>query len=178
MNDDRSVVRTPRLSLYVWNARLVDAFAAADRVGAQDALGILFPEPFGPPPETEDVLDFFRTMIGQDVSDGVFLPRMMVRDSDLMAIGSIGLLPPDPLGASMIGFSVYPGFEGEGYASEAAAALVEWGVGKDGVTSIFATIPDGHRASEIVAGRAGLKLTGRQIEQDGMTLNVWERGRA
>lgn len=178
MTQTFATVRTPRLLLIAWNAALVDAFATSDSEAAEKALGIGFPKPFAVPPETGDVLDYFRRMIEEDQSDGAFLPRMIVRESDSLAVGSIGLLPPDQAGESRLGYSVYPQFEGLGYASEAAIRLVDWGLGLDGVTAIVATIPVGHVASETVAARAGLSATGRQIEQDGVSLNVWERRRS
>lgn len=171
-------INTPRLSLITWSLDLVDAFAALDRTGAEAALDIRFPEPFAPPPETDDILDFFRTAIEQDRSDGAFLPRMIVRTEDRMAVGSIGLTPPDDDGRSMYGYGIYPIFEGNGYASEAAVALVEFGLSLDAMRAVFATIAVGHLASEIVSSRAGLTLTDQQIEDDGMTLNVWERRRS
>jgi RimJ/RimL family protein N-acetyltransferase len=178
LEQEQAIVQTPRLLLIAWNSALVDAFAANDSLAAADALAIGFPDPFGPPPETSDVMDFFRRMIEDDQSGGAFLPRMIVRTSDRLAVGSIGLLPPDQAGEIMIGYSVYPQFEGHGFASEAATGLVEWGLGLDGVTAIVATIPVGHVASETVATRAGLTVTGRQVEDEGVTLNVWERRRS
>lgn len=175
--DNMAIVPTPRLRLITWSAALVDAFAANDSQAAGIAAGIRFPEPFGPPPETGDVLDYFRLMIADDQSGGAFLPRIIVRKSDLLAVGSIGLLPPGLEGHSMIGYSVYPGFEGQGFASEAAAGLVAWGLGQDGITAIVAKIPVGHIASEMVAIRAGLIDTGRKVELDGLTHNVWQRSR-
>jgi hypothetical protein len=45
------------------------------------------------------------------------------------------------------------------------------------INAIRARIPVGHTASELVAGRAGLTLTGEQVEDEheDRTLNVWER---
>ena len=103
--------------------------------------------------------------------------RVIVRTDDRMAVGNIGLVAPDEAGRSMYGYSVYPEFEGNGYASEAAKALVEFGLKLDSVRTIYATIPVGHTASEIVSSRAGLTLTPNQVEDEGMTLNVWEKSR-
>ena len=123
------------------------------------------------------MLSYFRTVIAEDASGGAYVPRMIVRAADRMAVGSIGCGPPDTSGASLFGYGVYQAFEGQGFASEAAKGLVDWALGLAGVRSVTATIPVGHTASEIVSTRAGLTNTGRQFEEEGMTLNIWERTR-
>ena len=170
-------VRTSRLTLVPWTIELVDAFIENDQEAAERSLRVRFPEPFGPPPETGDILQFFRDSIEYDASNGAFVVRMMLRTEDRMAVGNIGLVAPDEAGRSMYGYSVYPEFEGNGYASEAAKALVEFGLTLDSVKTVYATIPVGHTASEIVSSRAGLTLTPNQIEDEGITLNVWEKSR-
>jgi RimJ/RimL family protein N-acetyltransferase len=59
-------------------------------------------------------------------------------------------------------------WQGKGYASEAAVALLEW-VQRQGVDEIGANIHPGHRASEIVATRAGLHQTEQEFEGE----RVW-----
>jgi len=172
------IVRTARLELIPWTLPLIDAFVANDRLAAEAALDIVFPEPFAAPPETDDVLSFFRTVVADDTSNGAYVPRMIVRSVDRMALGSIGCMTPDESGASRYGYGIYPEFEGRGFASEAAIGLVDWAIGLDDVRAVTATIPVGHTASEIVSARAGLINTGRQIAEEGMTLNVWQRLRS
>jgi RimJ/RimL family protein N-acetyltransferase len=171
------IVRTERLELVPWTVAMIDAFITGDRAAAERSLDIVFPEPFAPPPETADVLEFFRAVVDGDESDGAFLPRMIVRREDRMALGSIGCMTPDDSGAAFFGYGVYPTFEGLGYASEAAAGLVDWCLQQPGVEIVRATIPVGHVASEIVSTRAGLQNTGRQEIDGEVTLNVWERSR-
>ena len=170
-----SVVHTNRLLLISWTLDLIDAFLCESRDKAEQALSVRFPEPFGPPPETGDVLAYFRSMVADDDSDAAFVPRLIVRTADRLVVGSIGINPPDDHGQAMTGYSVYPAFEGNGYASEAAKALCDWAMEQSGIASIKATIRAGHTASEIVATRAGLTRSGAQEEDEGMTLNVWLR---
>ena len=171
-----SVLISKRLELVPWTAELIDGFLTGDRAKSETALGVTFPEPFAPPPETGDVLDFFRATVASDISNGGYVPLVIVRRADRLAVGSIGLSVPDEQGISVMGYSVYPSLPGQGYASEAAAALVEWGLRRPEINAIRATIPVGHTASELVAGRAGLTMTAEQIENESEgTLNVWER---
>jgi RimJ/RimL family protein N-acetyltransferase len=64
-------------------------------------------------------------------------------------------------------------WQGQGYATEAAQALVAW-LDARGVRSVQAHIHPGHAASAAVARRAGLRPTGRV--EDGEQL--WLRERA
>jgi RimJ/RimL family protein N-acetyltransferase len=67
-----------------------------------------------------------------------------------------------------LGWMIGVPWQGKGYASEAAVALVEW-VQRQGVDEIGANIHPGHRASEIVAARAGLRQTEEEFEGE----RVW-----
>ena len=161
-----AIVVTKRLVLIPWTSKLIDGFLTRDRTPAEWALGIIFPEPFGPPPEKGDVLDYFRAMVAANTAGGAFVPRPVVRKADRMAVGCIGLGAPDEAGVSTFGYSVHPQFEGRRSASEAAAALVDRGMKLPDVTAIRATIPLGHTASELVSSRAGLTMIGEQIEDE------------
>jgi ribosomal-protein-alanine N-acetyltransferase len=174
---DFTLIPTARLALVGWTVPLIDALIAKDVAEAERLLDAQFPAPFAPPPETGDVLDFFRNAMLGDHSGGLLVPRMILRSADRTVVGSIGAMAPNESGASMIGYSVYPEFEGNGYASEAARALVEFVLRHSEVKSIFATIAAGHSASEIVASRAGLTMTGETEQDAGITLNVWRRSR-
>ncbi|HEY7145694.1 MAG TPA: GNAT family N-acetyltransferase [Streptosporangiaceae bacterium] len=59
-------------------------------------------------------------------------------------------------------------WQGRGYASEAAAALVGW-LREQGASVINAAIHPSHRASQQVASRAGLTLTAEEVEGE----QVW-----
>jgi RimJ/RimL family protein N-acetyltransferase len=67
-----------------------------------------------------------------------------------------------------LGWMIGIPWQGKGYGSEAAIALVEW-VQRQGVDEIGANIHPGHRASEIVAERAGLRQTEEEFEGE----RVW-----
>jgi RimJ/RimL family protein N-acetyltransferase len=172
--DHRCVVGD-RVELIAWNLALIDAFEANDSLAAELAFNAQFPDPFRPPPETDDVLGFFRGIVQSAERGALFAPRMIVRKWDRMSVGSIGITPPDQGGHAMIGYSVYPEFEGNGYASESAKTLVEYGLAMDGIIGIYATIHQGNIGSEIVAGRAGLMFTGEERIEGDDHLNVWRR---
>jgi len=67
-----------------------------------------------------------------------------------------------------LGWMIGIPWQGQGFASEAATALVKW-VRRQGVDEIGAHIYPGHRASEAVAARAGLRQTEEEFEGE----RVW-----
>jgi RimJ/RimL family protein N-acetyltransferase len=100
-------------------------------------------------------------------------PRAVV-DADNQMVGHAGFhLPPRPLaqalddatfvglrepgigGAVEIGYTIFPGQRGRGYATEAVAALVEWAARFDEVEAVLATIVRGNGASVRVLERVG-----------------------
>lgn len=58
-------------------------------------------------------------------------------------------------------------WQGHGYASEAAVALVEWASEQD--LAAVANIAAGHAASERVAARAGLEPSEHRVDEE----RVW-----
>ena len=54
------MMRSVRLLLLPMAVALIDALVAGEGAGAEAALAVRFPEPFRPPPETDDVLGVFR----------------------------------------------------------------------------------------------------------------------
>jgi RimJ/RimL family protein N-acetyltransferase len=63
-------------------------------------------------------------------------------------------------------------WQGQGYAAEAAVALVDWLV-DSGVESVVAHVHPDHHASSAVAARAGLRKSSEVCDGE----VVWRRGR-
>lgn len=77
-------------------------------------------------------------------------------------VGDIGFKgPPDDDRTLEIGYSVVPDRRRRGYASEAAAALVAWGLRQPGVSAIVADCEETNDASIGTLERAGFVRTGR-----------------
>jgi RimJ/RimL family protein N-acetyltransferase len=60
-------------------------------------------------------------------------------------------------------------WQGQGFATEAARALVSW-LGEQGVSEVLASVQPGHRASERVAARAGLAPTEQTVDGE----RIWQ----
>jgi RimJ/RimL family protein N-acetyltransferase len=86
-------------------------------------------------------------------------------------------------GEEQLGIFAAPGVEigwglndsacGKGYATEVAAAVLEWAFQQHGVRPVSATIPGDNPASEHVAHRLGLTRTGDTRRN----LPLWKRER-
>ncbi|HEY7004403.1 MAG TPA: GNAT family N-acetyltransferase [Gaiellaceae bacterium] len=92
------------------------------------------------------------------------------RRLDSQALGTVQVTARavDSQTVTRLGWMIGLDWQNQGFASEAAAALVEW-VRRQGVDEIGAHIYPGHRASEIVAERAGFRQTEGEFEGE----RVW-----
>jgi ribosomal-protein-alanine N-acetyltransferase len=69
--------------------------------------------------------------------------------------GTAGLRPLEDLGLEII-WSLVPGAQGRGYATEAARAVLDYALGPLGLPEILAEIDEGNTASARVAERLGM----------------------
>jgi [ribosomal protein S5]-alanine N-acetyltransferase len=167
---------SPRLDFPPLTVEALEALIAGDRAALELATGVTFPEPLEAPPLMDDALPFFRDTLRENSAVLPWWARLIVLRETKQAAGSIGFTGgPDAEGAVTLGYSVYPSYQRQGIAAEAAAALVAWARDQPGVRSVRATIPPGHIASEKVAASAGLARTGRIIDDpDEGQIEVWE----
>jgi [ribosomal protein S5]-alanine N-acetyltransferase len=169
----REVVETARLLLPSATAEELFAFAGGDRDEFERLLGASAPDPLVAPPETGDVLDYFRTAIEEDPNIRPWFFRWIIERTENRLIGSVGLAGyPNDEGAVLLGYSIYPEYEGRGYASEAATGMVGWALGQERVNCVQATIFPSHTASQRVAAIAGMRYL-REVETDDGLLGLW-----
>ncbi len=90
---------------------------------------------------------------------GFCLYRMGLKDSDT-AIGMCGLLKRDQLEAPDIGFAVLTAYEGKGYTTEAAAAVLHYGFQTLGLTRVLGIANPDNAASHRLLEKLGLRYQG------------------
>jgi [ribosomal protein S5]-alanine N-acetyltransferase len=96
-----------------------------------------------------------RRMHERGSMSGWFL-RAVVRKDDATIIGDCGFHGhPRDVGRAEIGYRIMPRYRDNGYASEAASALVEW-AREQGEPSVFATVQAANHASLRVVEKVGL----------------------
>ncbi len=169
-------ITSSRLAFQPLTVAALDALIAGDRAALEQATGARFPEPLAAPPLMDDALPFFRDLMANDATARFGAYLLILRETG-QAVGSAGFTgAPNDQGAVLMGYSIYPAFQGRGLASEAATALASWALEQPDIERVEATIRPDHTASQRVAARAGLRRTER-VEQDpdeGL-VEVWER---
>jgi RimJ/RimL family protein N-acetyltransferase len=70
-------------------------------------------------------------------------------------VGTAGLRPLEESGLEIF-YSLAPGAWGQGYATEAARAVVEYGLGSLGLPEVLAEVDEGNTASVAVVERLGM----------------------
>jgi RimJ/RimL family protein N-acetyltransferase len=105
---------------------------------------------------------------------GFFLVHREKRE----AIGTAGFKgPPDDGGTVEIAYGVAPSFEGHGYATEAAAALVAFAFDSGLVELVRAhTLPAANASTRVLA-KCGFRHVGEVVDPDDGPVWRWERGR-
>ena len=165
MSADSLIINTPRLALRPLTVPLIEAFLAPDLDRVRELAGGVAPaNPI--PPLMDDALPYTRDWLvehGRETTWAWYALDTATRR--IVAMGGLGF-GPDERGVAFLGYSVYPAFERRRYATELARALVEWGLARDDVGAIEATIPPDHVASIRVAERAGLRLAGTGVDDE------------
>lgn len=92
-------------------------------------------------------------------------------------IGSAGFKgPPDDTGTVEIAYGIVPSREGQGYATEAAAALVRFAFTHDKVRLVRAhTLPVSNPSTRVLQ-KCGFRHTGTVVDPDDGPVWRWERG--
>ena len=92
-------------------------------------------------------------------------------------IGTCGFPgPPDSDGVAEISYGIAPGYQGRGYATEAAKALIEFATKDPRVETIRAHTLAEANASTRVLQKCGLKKIGDAVDpENGLAVWRWER---
>lgn len=113
------------------------------------------------PNKIEDTEKFIKDQIAhQEESERkIFEPAMILRDSGVL-IGGVGLTLEDSVG--VIGYCLNKKYWGQGYATEAAQAIMDWGRSQFCLTRFRATCDVLNEASRRVLEKCGLKIARKQ----------------
>jgi [ribosomal protein S5]-alanine N-acetyltransferase len=167
-------IETERLDLVPQTADALDALIEGNRARLEALTGARWPEPLEAPPLMADALPWMRDQLRADPPPTHWGWLIVVR-ATRQAVGSLGLAGEPDAGAVQIGYTIYPQFEGQGYATEAARAAATWALRQPGVTRLRATIPPWHAASLRVAAKIGMTQTGTAQDDDVGEVLVFER---
>jgi ribosomal-protein-alanine N-acetyltransferase len=118
-------------------------------------------------------LERLRSAAGPD--PWVFGFAVIHRD-DQCVIGAASFKgPPDDDGGVEIAYGIVPAYQGQGYATEAASALVEFAMERVEVCTIRAhTMPDGSASMRVLV-KTGFQLVGDVVDEEDGAVCRWER---
>lgn len=172
-----TTISSQRLHLVPLTPEALTALMHHDRAAAQAALQARFTSADLVPPLMTDVLDYFLNIAAASPEIAAWGGRAYITTAtrDVVGMGGFGG-PPDTNGVATMGYSIFPEFRRQGYASEAARALADWALTQPGITRIQATISPHNIASERVAAYAGLIRTdATEDDPDEGLVVVWQR---
>ena len=160
-------LETERLVLTPLSLELVDALS--DRPAAERLLGARIPDGF-PDAELGGFLPLYERALRADPSQLGYGPWLAVLRDEGVLVANAGFIgKPNADGSIELGYGTEPDRRNRGYASEAAAALVAWGLQQPEVEKVVSRCDPSNAASIRVLEKTGLRRCG---EADGML--AWE----
>lgn len=122
-----------------------------------------------PPENTVDALPLFLQWLTEAPQHSGWFGwyALAQEDRQTTLVGAGGFLGPPKDGEIGFGYSVLPQFEGRGYASELAAALVRWALAQPEVKRIAAETEWANPASVRVLEKVGFVAAGRAEMAEG-----------
>jgi ribosomal-protein-alanine N-acetyltransferase len=160
-------VRTERLELAPLTREEIEALLAGDGGRLRTLTGASFPRPAAPPPYMADPLPEVLNRLTRRPEEAPWWNWLMLERETGRAVGSVAFGgPPDDAGAVLIGYAMYPQFEGHGYATEAVRALIEWAFHQPGVKVVRALAPVWNTPALRVAENVGMRPVAADEDDD------------
>ena len=120
--------------------------------------------------------DFVAQLEAATAPDPWKLGFAVVHKIDNVVIGMCGFPgPPDSDGAVEIAYSVAPIYQGKGYATEAARALIDYAIDDRRVRTIRAHTLAEVNASTRILEKCGFKKVGEMLDSENNLVWRWER---
>jgi RimJ/RimL family protein N-acetyltransferase len=163
-------LKTRRLELITLAPEVISDLLRGDRSGAQRILRATLPGEFPTPDDLRGLLPIQLQRIQQSPDRRDWLARLMLKKSGEI-VGHCGFHgPPDVIGRAEIGYTVFTPFRGQGFAKEAANALVQWAFAQ-GEHEVFASVSPHNAPFLAVVRSLGFTQVGTQEDEvDGLEL--------
>ena len=166
MADYTLSLTTDRLVLTPFRPDFIQALA--DRNAAEQLIDATIPDGW-PDAELAGLLRVYRPWVQADPSRLGYGPWIIIARDRRRVVGSAGFQGTPTEQTIELGFGVHHNYRNQGYASEAARALISWGLSQANVGCIIAKSAPTNAASIRVLDKAGMSRVG---EGEGMLL--WE----
>lgn len=173
-----TTVHTDRLEIIPLSAGAIDALLQGDGRRLRSITGAEFPQPVAAPPYMADSLPVVRDRLRSGDREAEWWNWLIVRQDNREAVGSVAFGGrPDAGGAVLIGYAMYPGREGQGYATEAVRAMVDWAFAQPGVNVVRALAPVWNTPAVHVAEKVGMRPVASDEDDEIGEVLVYERAR-
>ena len=137
-----ALVRTDRLNIAPLGLSAIEAILEGDSSELERLTDAIFPHPASPPPYMTDALPVVSERLRAHPDETDWWNWLVVERETRRAMGSVAFGgKPDVDGAVLIGYAMYPEFEGHGYATEAVRAMIVWAFQQPGVKVVRALAP-------------------------------------
>jgi RimJ/RimL family protein N-acetyltransferase len=173
-----SALRTPRLELLPLTLAMVEAVLLGRREEAERLALARMPERWPNPELVERAFAMSLERVRADSAVRLWGARVMiaVEEPDRRVVGSIVFRgEPDEDGIAEIAYGVEERSQGQGYATEAVGASVDWALGHPGVRAVQASTFAWHRASVRVLEKVGMTVAGIRDHETMGEMVVYER---
>jgi RimJ/RimL family protein N-acetyltransferase len=162
-----SLVRSERLNLMPLDLPAIEALVSGDAPGLERIAGAIFPRPVGPPPYMTEAMPVVRDRLRAHPDETPWWNWVIVERETRRAVGSVAFGgKPDANGAVLIGYAMYPEFEGHGYATEAVRAMLGWAFHQQGVKVVRALAPVWNTPALRVAENVGMHPVAADEDDD------------
>lgn len=169
---------TPRLRLVAMTHAALQAWVDGDARRLEAETGAAFAEPVDAPPLFEVDLARFRDRMAETPEELGWWVWLICTREGRRAVGVCGLGGwPGPGGVAVLGYAVYPREEGQGFATEASRALVDWVFRQDGVRVVRSMVPRWNVGSAAVATKVGMRPVGFETDPQVGEVTVYEMRR-
>lgn len=166
---------TPRLELIPLTPAFLWASLQGNVVEAARLVKLTLP---GGWPDCRDVLELRLRQLESDPGLQPWLLRAVALRRERVMVGHIGFhaapgaehLQSHSPGAAELGFEIFPPFQRQGYAREAATALMQWANAEHGVTRFILSIRPDNLASQALAAKLGFTRIGSHLD----AVDGWE----
>lgn len=174
-----TTIHAARVDLLLMPPTFFDAALRGDQSQAAQILGVPIP------PEWWPVSDHKRNRLAQVRQNPALLPwmeRAIVLRSAQTMVGSIAFhmaAEPEPVrplgpGGVEFGYTIFPQFRRQGYATEACQALMAWAQ-QQGVTRFVLSISPQNQPSLRLAAHFGFVKIGEQMDEEDGLEEIYER---
>jgi ribosomal-protein-alanine N-acetyltransferase len=169
---------TTRLEIAPLSAEAIEALLQGDPDRLRALTGAEFPQPITPPPYMAESLPVVLSRLRRHPAEREWWNWLVISRETRQVLGSIALGgQPDSSGAVLIGYAMYPGLEGHGYATEAVRALLEWVFDQPGVRTVRALAPVWNTPAVHVAEKVGMRPVGSDEDDEVGEVLVYETTR-